>query len=66
MKFNVDQYYFSNGSNPRGVGHWIFDFGEGRIESAPNAMSYSEAKRWAVKRAKELGLGSKDTIRVCP
>ncbi len=66
MKFDVNQYINTHGTNPKGNGCWLFDFGGGRVEAAPGILFYTEAKRWASKRAKELGLSSKDTILVCP
>lgn len=45
-------------------GMWAFDFGHGP-EFSPT-MSYSKAKKWALQRAKELGLGPNDYIKVLP
>ena len=62
--FNHFSYASAHGRAPRGRGHWAFIFGrDGEVEFAPSGsgefaggLLYSEAKKWAQSRAKELGV----------
>ena len=64
------RYNFVHGRFPRGLAHWGFEFigcasdlARGPLatsrstvtEFAPGHVMYSEAKRWAQKRARALG-----------
>ena len=58
ITFYFRAYQFSHGKMPRGKGHWAFEFvtdsGVSQPEFAPYG-SFSEARTWAAKRAKEIG-----------
>jgi hypothetical protein len=58
MTVSTTNYEFTWGRKPRGRGHWAFQFFsdiEIGLFWAPCEMTYSEAKRWAIKRCKEVG-----------
>lgn len=62
--FWTTTFQFSHGHMPRGRGSWAFDFKTGNgPEFAPGCLLYTEAKRWATQRARELGV---DRVIVCP
>lgn len=61
MDINTSNYQLAWGRKPSGQGHWAFQFytspeskWRDQLEFAPDMMKYSEAKAWALKRAKEL------------
>jgi len=57
IEFCTTNFEAAHGHKPRGVGRWFFDFhrptGEWCTEEAPATMPFSEAKRWAMKFARE-------------
>jgi len=70
VQVETDLYFASHGRFPRGEGNWAFDFVGCAVdlergplaaprsevtEFAPGHVMYSVAKRWAQKRARELG-----------
>ena len=58
VRFETERYEFSHGKKPRGKGCWYFQFRNGNEILAENASpygSFTEAKAWARKRARELG-----------
>jgi hypothetical protein len=51
----TSKFRFAHGHSPRGEGGWFFEFGkEGQLEHAPWG-TFSDAKKWAVNRAVQLG-----------
>ena len=74
VHFDTSEYEIAHGSKPKGFGRWAFEFanddgwllasnGEKEIVWAPNSMKFSEAKRWATKKARELNA---NLASVCP
>jgi len=60
MDISTTNYEFTHGRKPRGEGCWAFQFykgGKDTLEFTPGPFgcSYSAAKKWAIKRAKEIG-----------
>ena len=60
VNVSTSDYRFAHGKEPRGFGGWYFDFGN-LTESSPK-VTYSDAKKWAVNRACELGV---TRVKVC-
>ena len=59
IEINTNEFEFSHGRKPRGIGQWIFRFiylaGPAEELSAPSHCSYADAKKWATAKARELG-----------
>jgi len=59
MEIETRQFEFAHGKKPRGIGQWAFRFNgpnsKTTSEFAPGNLSYAEAKKWALRRAKEFG-----------
>ena len=60
IEVNTNRYQFSHGKMPRGRGNWCFYMS--RSDNDPNKQfwindaSYAEAKKQAIKKARELGV----------
>ena len=58
ITISTTDYEFAHGKKPRGKGYWGFKFsGVGifvRTEFAVGELSFSEARRWALARAKAI------------
>lgn len=57
IEISTSNYQFAHGKKPSGRGGWAFEFkinGQWQVEFAPGQMLYTDAKKWAVERAKEL------------
>lgn len=52
MRFETSRYEWSHGHRPRGYGFWMFLVGSAQVSAHG---TYSEAKRVAAARARELG-----------
>lgn len=58
IRIDTTEYKLSHGHAPRGVGRWAFDFfrdGACHTAFAPGPMTLTEAKRWALREAKQIG-----------
>jgi hypothetical protein len=58
IRIDTTEYRFTHGQAPRGTGHWAFDFfrdGACHTAFAPGQMTLAEAKRWALREAKQIG-----------
>ena len=59
MRFSTIEFEFAHGRRPRGYGHWAFELRAigglllGKIQAPVG--NYSEAKRWAVAQARQVG-----------
>ena len=56
VSISTSSYEFSHGKKPKGCGTWAFLIGKEQFWF--NNMMYSEAKKQAVKQAKELNIFS--------
>ena len=66
MKVDTARFTSSHGKAPRGKGRWAFEArvrGSWELVSAPGQMTITEAKRWAVQSAREMGA---DSIQLAP
>lgn len=54
VEVSTAEYAFAHGRDPRGRGSWAFYFGE-EIVWIPGSMTYGEAKKEAIKLAKQRG-----------
>jgi hypothetical protein len=61
IQFNTTEFEFAHGKKPRGYGSWAFNFGRG-AEFIPGSMTFGEARKAAVKIARERGV---DVVEVC-
>lgn len=55
VEVSTGEYEFSHGHKPRGRGAWAFEIA-GEVTFIPGIMTYGEAKREAVKIARERGV----------
>lgn len=64
MEISTSAFQFAHGKRPRGVGQWAFEItylknGPGTLTRevffAPAMLGYGEAKKWAIKKSRELG-----------
>ena len=61
-RVSTSNFRFAHGKSPRGFDGWFFEFGTStdylmsgaNIERAPSG-TFTEAKKWAVNRAVQLG-----------
>lgn len=59
MTISTTSFEFAHGCRPAGRGYWAFEFrvfgtNKWSLEFCPGDVLWSEAKRWAMKRAAEL------------
>lgn len=55
MNINTRQFHISHLAQPRGTGCWAFTFGSDRTPHFTQQMKWTDAKKWALKKARELG-----------
>lgn len=55
MNINTRQYFISHLVPPRWSGCWAFTFGSDPTPHFTPYMKYTDAKKWALKKARELG-----------
>ena len=55
IEVSTTEYEFSHGHKPRGRGAWAFEIA-GAVTFIPGTLTYGEAKREAVRIARERGV----------
>lgn len=56
MRVCTENYVATHGKAPKGFGLWFFSLGRnGSWTDVSTTASYTDAKKWAVKQARELG-----------
>lgn len=56
MEIKTTEFEWSHGKKPRGEGCWAFAFGKNKTPVFVSMMKWSEAKKWATAKARELGV----------